>query len=114
MTTDQMQAITDMNIVQQDVFTAMQGVTFVSSNASDSTVTLLSGSGGAGGPPADGGGGAPPDGGGMPSDMGEAAPASGVDQDQGEAAGSDLAGAAGVPSALVQAVIESLQQKITA
>jgi hypothetical protein len=55
MTADQMQAITAMNITQQDVFTAMQGVAFVSSNTSGSTVTLPSGSGGAGGPPADGG-----------------------------------------------------------
>ncbi len=112
MTDDQMQAITDMNITQQDVFASMQGTSVVSATSSDSSVSVPSGSGmPAGGPPADGGG-APPDGGGMPSDMSGAAPASGTDQSQSATAGSGLSVSASVPSALVQAVIEALQQKI--
>jgi hypothetical protein len=111
LTTDQMQAITDMNITQQDVFASMQGVT-VATNSS-STVSTMSGSaGGAGGPPADGGG-APPDGG-MPADMNGAAPASSTDQTQNTQTGSSAAGTTGVPSALIEAVIQSLQEIITA
>lgn len=115
MTDDQIQAITDMQISQQDVFTSMHGVTVASSNSSNSTVSLpsSSASGGgmpAGGPPADGGG-APPDGG-MPADMGGAAPASSTDQSQSVQAAPSIS--TGVPSALVEAVIRSLQQKIAA
>jgi len=117
MTTDQMQAIMDMNITQQDVFASMQGVAVASNNSSNTTVSLPSGSssGGsmpAGGPPADGGG-APPDGG-MPADMSGAASASGTGQSQSTGASSGSAVTAGVPSALVEAVIQSLQQKIAA
>jgi hypothetical protein len=117
MTDDQMQAITDMDITQQDVITSMQGVAVVSSNSSGSTVDVSSGSassGGipAGGPPADGGS-APPDGE-MPADMGGSAPAPSTDQTQTAGATSGLAGTPGVPSALVEAVIQSLQQKIAA
>jgi hypothetical protein len=117
MTDDQMQAITDMQISQQDVFTSMQGVTVTSSSSSDSTVSIPSGSssgGGmtAGGPPADGGG-APPAGE-MPADMGGAAPASGTDQTQSAQTGSGSAVSTEIPTALVEAVIQSLQQKIAA
>jgi hypothetical protein len=115
MTSDQMQAITDMNITQQDVFASMQGVTAASSNSSNNTVSVPSGSssgGGmpAGGPPADGGG-APPDGG-MGGDMGGAAPASSGSQTTASVASSTVT--ANVPSVLVQAVIEAMQQKIAA
>jgi hypothetical protein len=76
MTTAQRQAITDLQITQQDVFTAMQGVSVTTNSSSESTVSVPSGSasGGApaGGPPSDGGG-APPDGG-MGMDMGGGAP----------------------------------------
>jgi DNA-binding transcriptional regulator YiaG len=112
MTTDQMQAITDMQIAQQDVFTSMQGVSVTTSSSSESTVSVPSGSasGGApaGGPPSDGGG-APPDGG-MGMDMGSGAPASGTDQNV--QTGSSSQSITQVPSALVEAVIQSLQQKI--
>ena len=112
MTDDQMQAIADMDITEQDVFASMQGVNVVSSNASDSTVSVPSNGGmPAGGPPADGG---TPSDGGMPAEMGGAAPASSTDQSQSAPAGSGLAATAGVPSALVEAVIQSLQHKITA
>jgi hypothetical protein len=118
MTDGQMNAITAMNITQQDVLTSMQGVTDVSSNTGDSTISLPSGSasgGGmpAGGPPADGGG-APLDGGGMPSDMSGAAQAPGTDQSQSSQANSGSTVIAEVPSALVEAVIQALQQKIAA
>lgn len=108
MTDDQIEAIGNMNITQQDVFTSMQGVAIVSSNANDSSVSIPSGL--AGGPPADGG--VPPEGGEMPADMGGAAPAASTDQSQSAGADAGLAGSAGIPSALVQAVIEALQQKI--
>ena len=113
MTDNQMQAIRDMAISQQDVFASMQGVAVVSSNSSDSAVSVpSSGDMPAGGPPSVGGG-APPDGG-MPADMGGAAPVSSGDQSQNAPAASGLAGTAGVPSALVEAVIQSLQAIIAA
>jgi hypothetical protein len=116
MTGDQRQAITAMNITQQDVLASLQGMTVASSSPGNSTVSLPAGSasgGGmpAGGPPADGG--APPDGG-MPADMGGAASTSGASQSQGSQAGTSSRVITGVPSALVEAVIQSLQQKITA
>ena len=112
MTSDQMQAITDMNITQQDVLTSMQGVSVASNNSSNNTVNVPSGSSSgssmpAGGPPADGG--APPDGG-MPGDMSGTSP--GSNQVQSSTTGSTSAGIASIPSALVEAVIQSLQQKI--
>ena len=117
MTDDQMQAITDMNITQQDVLASMQGVTVASSSSSgSSTINVASGSASGGGMPAGGppdGGGAPPDGG-IPADMGGAASTSGVSQSQGSQAGTSSTIITGVPSALVEAVIQSLQQKIAA
>ncbi len=112
MTTDQMQAITDMQITQQDVMASMQGVTIAASSSSESTVSVPSGaSSGAGGPPADGG--APPDGG-MPMEMGGEAPAASADQSQSVQTGSSVQSLTQVPSALVEAVIQSLQQKVAA
>jgi hypothetical protein len=117
MTDDQIQTITDMQISQQDVFTSMQGVTVASSNSSNSPVSLPSSSSNGGGMPASGppadGGGVVPDGG-MPAEMSSGATASGTDQSQSVQSGSGLAGTTGVPSALVEAVIQSLQQKIAA
>jgi hypothetical protein len=110
LTADQMQAITDMNITQQDVLASMQGVTVAASSSGVSTVSTMTDS--AGGPPADGGG-APPDGG-MPADMSGAAPASSTDQTQSTQTGSSAAGTTGVPSALIEAVIQSLQEIIAA
>ena len=110
MTHGQMQAITDMALTQQDVLTAMQGMTVVSSNSSDNTVSAPSGgSMPAGGPPD--GSGALPDGG-IAMDVSGVAPA--VDQVQSSQFGTGLAGPAGVPSTLIDAVIESLQQRIAA
>ncbi len=117
MTESQLQAIQKMNITQQDVVTSMQGVTVTVSNASNSTVNASTGSAGgagmpAGGPPADGGG-APQDSG-MPADMGGAAPASSAGQTPSSQTGSASTGTTGIPSALIEAVIQSLQQVISA
>jgi hypothetical protein len=116
MTTEQMQAITDMQVTQQDIVTATQGVTVASSSSNGSSVSIQSGStsGGGmpvGGPPADAGG-APADGG-MPMDMGSGAPAS-TGQAQSAQARSGPQSLTKVPSALVEAVIQSLEQKIAA
>jgi hypothetical protein len=117
LTTDQMQAITDMNITQQDVFASMQGVTVTTSSSGSSTVSVPSGGANgdgmpAGGPPADGGG-APPDGG-VGGDMSGAASAANTDQTQSTQADSSTGATTGVPSALIEAVIQSLQQIIAA
>lgn len=110
MTDAQLQAITDMAITQQDVFSAMQGTTFVSSDSSGNTVNApLGGNMPAGGPPD---GGALPDGSGMAMETGGAVPA--ANQAQSSQAGTGLSGTAVVPSTLIDAVIESLQQKIAA
>jgi hypothetical protein len=50
----------------------------------------------------------------MPADMAGAAPASRTDQSQKVPATSGFTGSTGVPAALVEAVIQSLQQKIAA
>jgi len=117
MTADQIQAITDMNLTQKDVFASLLGVTVTTSNSGASAVSIPSGSSGgagmpAGGPPSDGGG-APPDGG-MPADLGGVAPSSSANQTQSAQTGSGLATTAGVPSALIEAVIQSLQKIIAA
>ena len=110
MTDPQLQAITDMALTQQDVLTAMQGMSVVSSNSSDTTVSAPSG----GDMPADGF----PDGGGAFPGGGIAMDVSGVTRatDQAEDAQTNLDSieTAGVPSILIDAVIESLQQKIAA
>ncbi|MGZ9221082.1 MAG: hypothetical protein ACXW4Q_03160 [Anaerolineales bacterium] len=110
MTADQMQAIAAMQITQQDVFTSMQGATTVSSGSESSTVSLPSSENmPAGGPPADGG--EAPMGGGMPADMSGGAPASSTDQTESMSANASLTK---VPSALVDAVIQALQERISA
>ena len=110
MTGPQLQAITDMALIQQDVLTAMQGMTVVSSNSSDSTVSAPSGGNmPAGGPPD--GSGALPDGG-IAMDVSGVAPA--VDQAQNTQSSAGLSGTAVVPSTLIDGVIESLQQRIAA
>jgi len=118
MTGDQMQAITAMNITQQDVLASMQGVTVASGSPGNSTVSVPSGSanGGmpAGGPPD--GGGAPPEGG-IPGDISGTASTSatsGASQSQTSQTGLSSTVITGVPSAVVEAVIQSLQQKIAA
>ena len=116
MTADQISAIAEMNITQQDVLASTQGVS-VTSSGSSSTVSVPSSSsngGGmpAGGPPSDGGG-APPDGG-MSPEISGAASTSGTSQTQSVQTSSGASVTASVPSALVEAVIQSLQKKIAA
>jgi len=106
LTADQLQVITDMQISQQDVTAIMQGSTVTTSSLSSSTnVTVPSGSMPAGGPPE--GGGAPLTGG-MPGDFGGVGSTTSMTQ-----AKNVQAGSAGVPSALVEAVIQVLRQKIS-
>ncbi|MGE5375454.1 MAG: hypothetical protein ACM3XO_10385 [Bacteroidota bacterium] len=110
LTADQMQVITSMNITQKDVFTAMQGVTTAVSGSASNTVSVPSGSSAgadmpAGGPPADGG---------MAGDMAGVASTSGTSQTQGAQSGTTLTMSTHVPTALVEAVIQSLQQIIAA
>ncbi len=115
MTAGQMTAITDMHITQQDVFTSMQGVTVTTSNSTKaSTISVPSGSSSGGGMPAGGPGGAPPDGGGMPVEMGGGASGTSTGQTQHAQTSSGSQNLTKVPSALVEAVIQSLQQKIAA
>ncbi len=115
MTAGQMTAITDMHITQQDVFTSMQGVTVTTSNSTKgSTISVPSGSANGGGMPAGGTGGAPPDGGGMPVEMGGGASGTSTGQTQNAQTSSGSQNLTKVPSALVEAVIQSLQQKIAA
>ena len=116
MTSEQMQAITAMNLTQQDVFAAMQSAD-VNSSSSVSTTTASAPSGNSGMPgggPQDGGG-APPDGGSMPADGGMgmdggAAP-SGTDSGQGSGSAPSFAGSAGIPSTLIELVIQALEAK---
>lgn len=112
MTTEQIQAITDMNLTQQDVFTAMQSAD-VNSSTSVSTNSVSMPTGGEGmpgGAPPDGGG-TPPDDGGMPADMGGEMPASGTDSAQSVGSAPSVGGGTGIPSVLVGLVIQSLEVK---
>lgn len=114
MTAEQISAISEMNISQQDVSASMEGVS-VASSSSGSTVSVPSGSSGggmpAGGPPADGGD-APPDGGISPEMGGASASSTGQTQPPQSSSSSSII--ANVPSSLVEAVIQSLQKKIAA
>lgn len=108
MTADQMQAIAAMQITQQDVFTSMQGATSISRGRN--TVSLPSGETmPAGGPSADGG--EVPMGSGIPADMSAGAPASSIEQTNSMSANASLTK---VPSALVDTVIQVLQERISA
>lgn len=119
MTTDQMSDIQAMDLTQQDVFAVMQeqGGDFVQAQRSNSETFSFSpnsGGGPGGGGPPDGGmaGGAPLDGG-MGGDMGAmggAGPSTSTDQSQSTGAGSGTASVAGVPTALVDALIQYLQE----
>lgn len=107
LTTQQIQAIKDMQITQQDVASVMQGVTFTTTSSSSSTSsTNTSNVAPQGGPPDMGGG--------IPMDFGGASPSTGTSQSQSGQATSSLGSSAAVPSAVVQLIIESLQKKIAA
>lgn len=113
MTIEQMQAITDMNLTQQDVFTATQSADVNSSTSvSANSVSMPAGGEGMpGGAPPDGGG-TPPDGSGVPADMGGEITASGADSAQSVGSAPSVGGGAGIPSALVDLVIQSLEAKV--
>jgi hypothetical protein len=111
MTSDQMQAITDMQITRQDVFSSEQEMAVVSNNSDGNTISS-SENRPAGGPPSDGGS-APMDGG-VPMNMSGAGSASGMDQSQSAQAGAGLQSATEIPSAFVEAVVQSLLKKIAA
>jgi hypothetical protein len=107
LTSKQIQAITDMQISQKDVASVMQGVTFTTTSSSSNSSSANVSSGG--GPQ---GGGVPPDMGGIPGDLGGGSTTS-TNQSQSTPAASSVGGSAGVPSALVELIIQSLQQKIS-
>ncbi|MBN1450040.1 MAG: hypothetical protein JW963_03420 [Anaerolineales bacterium] len=123
MSAGQMQAITAMDLTQQDIFAAIQAQNITassggrgqSSNSGGGSFEPPGGGGDmAGGAPPDGGmggGGAPPDGGmGDMGGMGSTGPSSGTDQSQDMEAGPGVGGLASVPTALVEALIQYLEQ----
>ncbi|MFZ5909372.1 MAG: hypothetical protein ACOYYU_05095 [Chloroflexota bacterium] len=119
MTAEQVDAILDMQIGQQDVFAVMleQGGMGSNAEAGSGSTSVASGGGGGFAPPdggmggsPDGGGGAPPDGGMMP-DGGAGGTASAGQGGETEA-GAGPAGSVGVPTALVEALIRLLEQKV--
>lgn len=107
MTPEQTQMISDMQLTQQDVLTAMQGSTVVT-NVSQSSSSVTSSTGG--GIPAGG----PPDGGGVPLDIGGGMPGDFGGQTQITQSSSNIQKVTGAPTALVEALIQSLEQKMTA
>lgn len=98
MTADQLQSITDMQLTQQDISTAMEGRT--AANGSDSNAISLSS------------GWSMPEGG-PPADITGASPVSNADQSQVGQPAPDSGRLTTVPSALVEVVIQFLQQKIS-
>jgi multidrug efflux pump subunit AcrB len=113
-----MQAITTMNLTQQDVFAAIQAQNITASNggggqSSNSGVSFSPPDGSmAGGPPDAGmGGGAPPDGGmGDMAGMGSAGTGTSTVQSQDTGASSGSGSSAGVPTILTDALIQYLEQ----
>ena len=115
----QLQAITEMNLTQQDVFAAIQAQNITansggSQSSSSSNVSFGPPDGGmpGGGPPDAGiGGGAPPDGGmGDMAGMGGAGLSTSADQNQETEAGSGLGRSASVPNILIDTLIQYLEQ----
>ena len=119
LSTGQMQAITEMNLTQQDVFTALQAQNISASSgggqsSSFSGVSFGPPDGGmpGGGPPDAGmGGGALPDGGmGEMAGMDNAGPSTSADQSQETEASPGLGRSANVPPVLIDALIQYLEQ----
>ena len=115
MTTNQMQAITDMKLTQQDVSEVAQTQVITSSSSNSSNVNSAPSNGGmpAGGPPDAGG--APLDGGmggGVPRDNGMGSVVSNISTSQSQTAGasSGLGGTAGIPTVIVDSLIQYLEQ----
>lgn len=119
MTDTQMQAISAMNLTQQDVFALLQSQNISASSSSGSSQSSSS-SGASFGPP-DGGmpggappdmGGAPTDGGGMPGGTGGATSSTSTGQTQSVQAGQGQGGAA--TSSLINTLIQYLEKKSNA
>jgi hypothetical protein len=117
MNAGQMQAITTMNLTQQDVFAAIQAQNITASSgggqSSNSGVSFSPPDGGmAGGPPEAGmGGGAPPDGGmGDMAGMDSAGTGTSTVQSQDTGASPGSGSSAGVPTILTDALIQYLEQ----
>jgi len=117
---EQLQAISDMELTEDDISVAMQGAnTNTSTSQSSSNITVSNGGGNGGGMPAGGppdGGGIPPDmSGGMPSDFGGTGGPSNMSAGgtQNSQTGSTQS-TAKVSTALVEALIQSLKQKTAA
>ena len=116
MTPAQTQAITDMQLSQEDMFKVMQenGLGMGMGNRPQASGDSQSGNSGGFGPPDGSGGFAPPDGGEMPAGSGmPAGGQSGLSEDQiaeAQAANGAGRGGLGVPTALILAVIEYLQE----
>ena len=123
MTTEQMQAITDMKLTQQDVSEVVQAQKITSSNSNSNNANSAPSNSGmpAGGPPEAGGapfgggmGGPPTDGGiGGLAGAGSAGSGTSAGQNQETGAGPGLGSSAGVPTVLIDAVIEYLGQMVS-
>jgi len=120
MTAEQKESISAMNLNQQDIFAIMQeqgvGMVQVRQNNGNGSSTQSGGGfvppdgGMAGGPPDAGmASGAPPDGG--MTGLDDAEPGVSTGQSQAPAAGPGLGGSAGVPTVLVEALIQLLEQR---
>jgi hypothetical protein len=123
MTTEQMQAITDMKLTQQDVSEVVQAQKITSSsNDSNNADSAPSNSGmpaggppDAGGAPFGGGMGGPSTDGGIGGLVGAGGAGSGTSagQNQETGTGPSLGSSAGVPTVLIDAVIEYLGQMVS-
>ena len=115
MTTEQMKSISAMSLTQQDMFALMQekgiGVEQVGQSSSSSSTQ----SGGGLAPPDGGMPGGPPDssglaGGAPPDGISSTGPSASTSQTRDTGAGSGVGSSAGVPTALVDALIQYLEQ----
>jgi hypothetical protein len=113
MADEQMQAITDMSLTQQDVVALMQekGSGVVQSSGNNNGTSSQSNSGSGAGSPPDGGGGMPMD---APPDAAGGMPSGGQPSTGSNGATTNSAQPSmgtGVPSALIEALIEILESK---
>jgi hypothetical protein len=105
MTSEQLQAISDMQLTQQDVSNVTYELTTTSSSSQSGSKSTASSSG-------DMPAGVPADGGGMPSDTGGMDQMIGVGQTSVAQSAPSVGSSQEVSSALVAALIQSLEQKL--
>lgn len=118
LTVEQMTAITAMNLAQQDVFAAIQAQNITASSgggggqSSSAGISFGPPDGGmpSGGPPEAGIGADAPSDGGM-GDMGGAGPSPSTEQSQNVGTSAGAGRSAGVPTTLVEALIQLLEQR---